>query len=147
MKLIIQVISETNHTRLFYEILFYISSKLSSIDTQPPENSSPQEVPSSPILKRARNTFSDLNPPFYTEDNHTTYQVSIDHDWEEAPVDIAVPKVTVKRIRKPNPSFTDINTEHQVGVILDVWLVVTLFNGRTYFKVKVSIYNSSMKQS
>lgn len=73
--------------------------------------------------------------------------MSIDHDWEEAPVDVAVPKVTVKRIRKPNPSFTDINTEHQVGVILDVWLVVTLFNGRTYFKVKVNFYHSSMKQS
>lgn len=73
------------------------------------ENSSPQEVPSSPVLKRARNSFSDLNPPFYTEQegNHS-YEVSINHDWEEAPVDVSVPKVTVKRIRKPNFSFTEV---------------------------------------
>ena len=73
------------------------------------ENSSPQEVPSSPVFKRARNSFSDLNPPFYTEqeDNHS-YEVSINHDWEEAPVDVSVPKVTVKRIRKPNFSFTQV---------------------------------------
>ena len=87
---------------------------MSSIDIQLSENSSPQEVPSSPILKRARHSFSDLNPPFYSEveDNHT-HQVSIDHDWEEVPVDVAVPKVTVKRIRNPNPPFGT-TTEHQV---------------------------------
>lgn len=80
------------------------------------ENSSPQEVPSSPVLKRAKN-FSNLDPPFYTEveDDHT-YQVSIDHDWEEAPVDVAVPMVTVKWIRKPNFPFNDkISQQVHVG--------------------------------
>ena len=77
------------------------------------ENSLSQEVPSSPVLKKAMNSFSDLDPPFYTETDHNhTYQVSIDHDWEEAPVDVSVPKVTVKRIRKPN--FTRVTSTHQV---------------------------------
>lgn len=91
---------------------------MSSIDMQLSENTSPQEVPSSPVFKKARNSFSDLNPPFYTEteDNHT-YHVSIDHDWEEAPVDVSVPKVTVKRIRKPSHSFTSVTSTHQVRLL------------------------------
>ena len=78
-------------------------------------------MPSSPVLKRDRNNFSDyLNPPFYTEveDDHT-YQVSINHDWEEVPVDVAVPKVTVKRIRKPNLcSTSSVTSELQVTILV-----------------------------
>jgi len=92
----------SGYTRLTLTALLniiYTSSEISSTNLQLSENTSPQEVPSSPVLKRARNSLSDLNSPFYTEaEDDCIYQVSIDHDWEEAPVNVAVPKVTVKRI-------------------------------------------------
>lgn len=92
-----------------------ISSELSSIDLQLSETSLPQEVPSSPVLKRPRNSFTNLNPPFYAAvEDGLSYRVSIDHDWEETPVDVSVPKVTVKRIRKPNLPFTGITSKPQV---------------------------------
>lgn len=103
--------------QIFLNYAAYTISISSEISIQLSENSS-QEVPSSPTLKRAKNSFSDLHSPFYSEaEDNRTYQVSIDHEWEEAPVDIAVPKVTVKRIRKPDPPLTCISTKHQVRLL------------------------------
>lgn len=71
-------------------------------------------MPSSPVLKRARNSFTDINSPFYTEVADCNYQVFIDHVWdEEGPVDITVPKVTVKRMRKPNLPFIGATSKQQ----------------------------------
>jgi len=68
------------------------------------EYCSTQEVPSSPELKKARN----LSPLFLQpqDDNLNFYEVSIEHEWEEAPVDVVVPKVTVRRRKKSQPSST-----------------------------------------
>lgn len=106
----------SGYTRLSQIILTTIlnSSEISSIDLQLSENTSPQEVPSSPVLKRAKNSLSDLNSPFYTKvENDCIYQVSIDHDWEETPVNVVVPKVTVKRIL---PS-TGMTSKHKVRFV------------------------------
>lgn len=68
------------------------------------EYCSAQEVPSSPELKRARNLSPFFLRPQTVQDNF--YEVSIEHEWEEAPVDVVVPKVTVRRRKKSQSSST-----------------------------------------
>ena len=123
-------------------IIDSVSSEILSVDMQLSENPSPQEVPSSPTLKRARNSFSNFSPPFYiaVEDNYT-YRVSIDHEWEEAPVDVVVPKVTVKQVRKASLPFTEMTSKHQVRYISCI--LCMQFLCRKVF----NFYNYALKQS
>ena len=80
-----------------------------SMDSQLTEEYySTQEVPSSPELKRSRNLSPFFTQPQTLHDNF--YEVSIEHEWEEAPVDVAVPKVTVRRRKKSQST----NTNNQV---------------------------------
>jgi len=81
------------------------------MNSQLTEYCSTQEVPSSPELKRARNS-----SPFFTHDNF--YEVSVEHDWEEAPVDVVVPRVTVRRKRKEHSSSTDNQVKTHFIVLL-----------------------------
>ncbi|XP_065909120.1 uncharacterized protein [Dysidea avara] len=77
-----------------------------SMDSQLTEEYySTQEVPSSPELKRSRNLSPFFTQPQTLHDNF--YEVSIEHEWEEAPVDVAVPKVTVRRRKKSQSTNTN----------------------------------------
>ena len=84
--------------------VLYSSHDMSMDSLLTEEYCSTQEVPSSPELKRARNLSPFFPQPQKVQDNF--YEVSIEHEWEEAPVDVAVPIVTVRRRKKSQSSST-----------------------------------------